>query len=443
VWSRALAVIASVLIMHTARAAPASADGAPEGAEAGFAHVLDGMTGGRLPTALKEIDRLAERYPNWQLAHLVHGDLLLARSGLIAGFGNAAIGADARLDDLRAEAIARLRAVHERPPAGRIPRYLLQFDGVQRSAVVVDAARSRVYVFENVGGVARLVRDFYSTLGRNGTDKLREGDRKTPLGVYYAMARIAGAKLPDLYGWGAFPINYPNEWDRMSGRTGRGIWLHGVPRDTYARAPRASDGCIALANADIAELAKYVQVGSTPVIIGDQIEWATPAAVEKERETFFRQLEDWRRDWESLDAKRYLSHYAQGFRSGGMNLAAWSARKRRTNADKRWIRVTLKNVSVFRSPGKEPLMVVSFDQDYHSSNLEARTRKRQYWAMEDGRWRIVHETAVARAPVYLPESFPLQRTALAPKSRQDQHVPDRAASAISLARRPQIGFRSK
>lgn len=390
---------------------------AADSAEARFERVLQGLTGGKLPAALEEMGRLAARYPNWRLAHLVHGDLLLARTAPLAGFGNAALAAPERLEDFRVEALARLRAARDRPPPGRIPRYLLQMDPAQSHAIVVDAGRSRVYVYENAGGTPRLVQDFYSTLGKNGVDKLREGDRKTPLGVYHVTARIPGSKLPDLYGWGAFPLSYPNEWDRIAGRTGYGIWLHGVPSDTYARAPRASDGCVALANTDIAELATRVQVGVTPVIIADQIEWTTPESWRDERKAFADQLEAWRKDWESRDAGRYLAHYAREFRSDGMDIAAWSAHKRRVNAAKRWIKVSLENVSVLRNPGQKPVMVVSFDQDYSSSNLVQRTRKRQYWTMEEGRWRIAYEAPVGRAPLALPESFPQQRAAVAPDKR--------------------------
>lgn len=410
-------MIALMLTARTLLAAAAPPDTGVNSAEARFERVLQEVAAGKVKAALDDVGRLAERYPNWRLAHLVHGDLLLARSGPIAGFGNSSDAAGERLEALREEALARLRFVRAPAPPGAIPRYLLQLDRAQNSAIVVDAGRARVYVYENADGTPRLVRDFYSTLGKNGVDKLRQGDRRTPLGVYHVTAKIPGSKLPDLYGWGAFPISYPNEWDRMAGRTGYGIWLHGVPSDTYARAPRASDGCVALANADIAELAKRVQVGVTPVIISDQIEWTTPEAQRAERAMFIRHLEEWRRDWQSLDAGRYLAHYSREFRSDGMNLADWSAHKRRVNASKRWIKVSIDNVSLLRSPGKKALMVVTFDQDYRSSNLDQRTRKRQYWTMEEGRWRIAHEAPVSGASVALPESFPRQRASLAQDRR--------------------------
>jgi murein L,D-transpeptidase YafK len=376
------------------------------GADARLKLVFEKVNRQQLNAALDEVDRLIARHPNFRLAHLVRGDLLLARVQPIAGFGNTGHAADGRLDELRTEALARLRAYNDHPPADLIPRYLLWFGRSQRHAIVVDASRSRVYLYENAEGTPRFVGDYYTTLGKYGIEKTREGDRKTPIGVYHVTSRIPGSKLPDLYGWGAFPINYPNEWDRRTGKTGYGIWFHGVPSDTYARAPWASDGCVALANPDIKDLAKRVQVGATPVIIAERVEWLTQAAWQAERDAFMSQFQTWRADWESLDTDRYLDHYAGNFRSDGMDLAAWREHKRRVNAGKTWIKVSLNNVTAFRSPGKQSLIAVTFLQDYRSNNLSQRARKRQYWVEEDGRWKIAYEAPIRRFAIALPESFP-------------------------------------
>jgi murein L,D-transpeptidase YafK len=379
------------------------------GAEARLALVLERVRQGSLAAALEEVGRLVDRYPNFRLAHLVHGDLLLARSTTIRRLGNTGHAGGERLEELRAEASTRLRAHRDRPPSGRVPRYLLKMAPSQRHAIVVDASRFRTFVFENAGGTPRLVEDFYSTLGRNGIEKAREGDRKTPIGVYHVTSMIPGEKLPDLYGSGALPIDYPNEWDRLAGRTGYGIWLHGVPSDTYARAPWASDGCIALANPDIERLARRVRDGSTPVIIADRIEWAAPEAMQAEGAEIARLLEMWRKDWENMDEARYLAHYAAAFRSGSMDLRAWKAHKLRVNASKKWIRVRLENVGILRSPGAQALISVRFDQTYQSAGLSRRTAKRQYWIREEGRWKIAYEGLARGTPVVLPESFPGKR----------------------------------
>lgn len=378
---------------------------AGENAEAQLRRVLSNVAEGRLHAALGEVDGLIGRYPNFRLAHLVRGDVLLAHARPIGGLGNTGHTAPERLDALRAEAAARLQGLREGPPQGAVPRHLLVLARAQSHVIVVDASRSRLYVYENDRGQPRLVADYYSTLGKQGIGKLREGDQKTPLGVYHVTSQIPGSKLPDLYGWGAFPLNYPNEWDRRAGRTGYGIWLHGVPSENYARAPRASDGCIALANDEIADLAKRVHPGATPVVIAERVEWATPEAWRAEREGFLRQLEAWRADWESRDAARYLSHYARDFQAGATDLAAWSAHKRKVNAAKRWIKVGLANVSVLRAAGREGVIEVTFDQDYRSNNLSQRARKRQYWVEEGGRWKIAYESTVGGQKLRLPESF--------------------------------------
>ena len=63
-------------------------------------------------------------------------------------------------------------------------------------------------------------------------------------------------------------------------------------------------------------------------------------------------------------------------------------------------------MSAFRSPGNQSLIAVTFDQDYRSNNLTQQTRKRQYWVMENGRWKIAYEAPIRNAVLALPESFP-------------------------------------
>jgi murein L,D-transpeptidase YafK len=296
-----------------------------------------------------------------------------------------------RVEGLRAEAIARLRAHRDRPSADLVPRYLLQLREDQKYAVVVDTRRSRLYLYENHGGRPRFVADYYISSGKNGASKVREGDEKTPIGVYHVTSSVPRQKLTDFYGSGAFPINYPNEWDRRQGRNGHGIWLHGTPSDTYSRPPRSSNGCVVLSNADLDALARNLQVWLTPVIISEDVEWLKLDDWAQERKAFQAQFEQWRADWESRDTERYLKHYSRSFSANREDLAAWGRHKRQGNLGKTWTKVAVSNLSVFRDPGKEALVVVSFDQDYRSNNLSNVMKKRQYWIREEGRWRIVYE----------------------------------------------------
>lgn len=349
-----------------------------------------------LGRALQLTEALLQQHPNYRLANLIKGDLLLARARPIDNFG-AADGAPAeRIADLRAEALKRLQAYREKPPADYVPRYLLQMRPDQRYAVVIDTRRSRLYLYENDlenGGRPRFVADYYITQGKLGADKLAEGDKKTPIGVYHVTADLSRQKLPDLYGNGAFPINYPNEWDRRQGRSGSGIWLHGTPSDTFARPPLASDGCVVLTNQDLDAIRANLQVGLTPVIISNSVEWLSLDDWAREREELNKAIDAWRADWESRDSARYLGHYSRKFNADGQDFAQFAKQKRLVNAGKSWIKVGLANLSVFRNPGKEEVVVVTFDQDYQSSNLNNRMRKRQYWIREDGKWKIIYEGA--------------------------------------------------
>ena len=365
---------------------------APE-AEALLFKTLLEINNNRLDAAFKEIEQVLKAYPNFRLAHLIKGDLLLARTRPLTTIGDDRGAPQERLADLRDEAKARLARHQQERPVGRVPRYLLQLLPEQKYAFVVDTSKSTLYVFENRNGTPHYIADYYISSGKNGIDKFKEGDKKTPLGVYHVTSQMPREKLADLYGVGAFPINYPNEWDRRQGRNGSGIWLHGTPSNTFSRPPRASDGCVVLTNQDLETITRNVQIGLTPVIIASSIEWVNPDAAKSLREELSRSVETWRHDWESLDTGKYLTHYSATFSSGTQNLSHWSQQKRQVNAGKTWIKVKVDKLSMFLYPGMDNMAVVTFDQDYDSSNLSNQMRKRQYWIKENKGWKIVYEGA--------------------------------------------------
>lgn len=349
----------------------------------------------RLDLAMRDIDALLRLNPHFRLAQLIKGDLLMARARPIGTMGDVSGAPPQQVADLLDEARVRLQRHLDPLPTNRlVPKYLVQFQPEQRYAVVVDTGRSRLYLFQNNQGLPRYITDYYITSGKAGAEKLKEGDQKTPVGVYFVTASLPKSKLSDFYGVGAFPISYPNEWDRRQGKNGHGIWLHGVPSNTYSRPPRASSGCVVLTNPDMDKLGKDLQIGLTPVVISEQVEWVDPKEIVAQRAQLQRQLEAWRRDWESKDSERYLQHYSRSFAAPGQNYNSWAQQKRQVNAAKSWLKIQLSRVSMFRYPGKDNLMVVTFDQDYRSNTLNQQTRKRQYWQLEGKQWKIVYEGTV-------------------------------------------------
>ena len=295
----------------------------------------------------------------------------------LSTFGNAA--PKDRVTDLRDEVIARLRAYRNRPDtADYVPRYLLQMQPDQKHAIVVDTQKARLYLYRNDHGRPRFVADYYISHGKLGADKTDEGDKKTPTGVYHVTSSLPAQKLGDLYGPGAFPINYPNEWDKRQGRKGHGIWLHGTPSDTFSRPPKASDGCVVLSNMDLNTIAKDLQIGLTPAIISNSIEWLSFDDWQTERTALLKKIDDWRADWESRDVDRYMKSYSKRFQTKDQALAQYAEQKRKVAAGKEWIKVKLSNLSMFRNPGNEDLVIVTFEQDYQSNNLSNQMKKQQY-----------------------------------------------------------------
>ncbi|MFA6061162.1 MAG: L,D-transpeptidase family protein [Gallionella sp.] len=360
--------------------------------EVKLAKSLMAIKNNRLDIAMNEVDSLLRVNPNYKLAQLVKGDLLMAKAGAITSFGSAPHASGDKIQDLRDEARVRIQRTQALPKPEQAPRYLWQLNAQQKYALVVDTSRSTLYVYENINGEPRYVTDFYVTIGKLGTEKVVTGDQRTPIGVYFIQANLPKKQLADMYGSGAYPLSYPNEWDKRNGRTGSGIWLHGTSSDTYSRPPRASNGCVVLGNDDLNKLAPYLQVGVTPVIITNKMAWSN-SNDQAERDALLRELERWRKDWASLDTNAYLKHYSRNFSSDNTNYDAWVRQKQTVNAGKSWIKLTLSDISLLTYPEQPDMVVVNFEQDYSSSNLANRMKKRQYWIKKNNRWQIVYEGA--------------------------------------------------
>ncbi|GGI54254.1 L,D-transpeptidase family protein [Oxalicibacterium solurbis] len=360
--------------------------------------VYKALSENRLRDAQAKVDALVAAYPNFRLGQLVRGDLLLLHTQPIKTFGAAANAPADQLANLRAEAIVRLKSLRERPDPNLIPRPILQMRDDQKNVLLVDAKRSRMYVYERVGGrngQFKLASDYYVSQGKLGVNKFKEGDQKTPLGVYYITSRLPGARLPAFYGPGALPINYPNEWDKANGRGGSGIWLHGTPPDSYSRPPLSSDGCVVLPNPDLTELSEAVQIGTTPVIISDDVKFVTREKWEADRQSANKMLESWREDLESTDPERLRRHYSRNFKAmRGQDLNDWMEKLKQANFGARRIKVELRDVTLFRYPepkDQKEMIVASFTQDAVIGKGRHVTHKRQYWVREGAQWRIVSE----------------------------------------------------
>jgi murein L,D-transpeptidase YafK len=362
-------------------------------AEARLIAVYEMFGRGQTRPALAKARDLVRDYPNFQLAQLVYGDLLAAQvppsNALPDTASIAKMRGNPAMADLHEESKRRLQALRERPPANAIPSQFLALSTRSRYAIAVDASRSRLYLFENSDKGLKLTADYYISVGKSGTDKLTEGDARTPLGVYYVTSSLDPKSLKDFYGAGALPINYPNPYDVRRGRTGGGIWLHGTPPQQFARAPLASDGCVVMANPDLKQLLRKVQIGATPVVTARSLQWISQPQAEKEAQSIAGAINGWKDSRaagnEAQLKKFYLPDFQRVSKKSTDGISAVDDEVKYAQGK----RVQLKDLSYLHWRDSEDTMVVTFGEVFEGEK-SGRSR-RQYWLRQGSEWKLFHE----------------------------------------------------
>ena len=247
--------------------------GAMDLREAELFAALDHFDAGDRPGGLESLYQVTANYPDFLAARIIQASLLNTED-LTETLLHLAPRADSSpMKEPRDEAYARLSYWFDRPGPGYLPDVLIEAGSDRMKVVIADTARSRLYLFDRSDGQWLMLGDWYASIGRGGTAKRREGDDKTPLGVYFVTMWVGDRHLPELYGAGALGLNYPNEWDERRRRNGYGIWIHGEPRGLKSRAPRWSRGCLTISNLALDAVARATGERSIPVIIGERLRW--------------------------------------------------------------------------------------------------------------------------------------------------------------------------
>jgi len=214
--------------------------------------------------------------PQSRLAHWLEAQAILVQSGQFKAISK-------QDQDLLRESEARLHRV----PSGSLPANILSFGrqlDIGRYLLLADLSVSRIYVFDISAPKPQLVREIYSSIGVKGPIKLREGDRRTPIGVYRLMKEIKNPRADGFLGDLAITLDYPNAEDRRARRTGSGIWIHGVPHEVHVRPPRSSDGCLAISNTDMLTIREFVDYGTTHIVIVPKVEWLSRDEWDRQRQ---------------------------------------------------------------------------------------------------------------------------------------------------------------
>lgn len=172
------------------------------------------------------------------------------------------------------------------------PEGLLLWPSSERYLLWVELEEGWLKVLErrdNGGLVMR--RQVPVSIGKMGIGKTREGDQKTPAGIYRITSFLSDIELDDFYGQGAYPLNYPNSLDRLQGRTGHGIWLHGLPKGVDSRPYLDSDGYIVIDNENLQAIAAEIDPGRTSIILSPvSLNWISAESGRQKSEALMSEL---------------------------------------------------------------------------------------------------------------------------------------------------------
>ncbi|MGA1443742.1 MAG: L,D-transpeptidase family protein, partial [Methylophilaceae bacterium] len=258
--------------------------------------------------------------------------------------------------------------------------------------IYIDTSNSRLFIFEKDGLILNKVFDVYASIGKNGSRKNHEGDKKTPIGIYSLEKKIK-QPLSDFYGEGAFPINYPNSFDKLLNKTGHGIWIHGTPKNTYSRPPQSSDGCVVIANEDFINFEKQISNNNVKVIISDEAyEDYFKASHESDHSEFISTFNSWKTNWEAKNFDSYLAFYDSNAQYNFKSFKNWTDTKLKVFENSNAINVLVENFIAIDYPDdKDNLKFVEFKQTYTSNITNNVSIKQQIWRKFNDEWKIISE----------------------------------------------------
>jgi murein L,D-transpeptidase YafK len=276
-----------------------------------------------------------------------------------------------------------------------LPAMLIRIPESVNTIFVAETTTANFHRFERAGDSLVKSGSYYMSIGQQGAGKERSGDKRTPLGAYFVTEQLDTSRLHEKYGITAFPLDYPNEWDRLADRDGDGIWVHGVLRHVGQRPPLDTDGCIALSNEDLIALIPNFAENVTPVLVTREVRWVDSIDQEHLRGELEASVAAWATSKERGDLHSYLSLYDKDFSRWGMNKAEWSALSLRTRNRERKVitSAAVSDLLLIAYPEEEGVYLSRFRLTVIDDDSETVMMTRLYWRRDDsGVFRIVAES---------------------------------------------------
>ncbi len=271
-----------------------------------------------------------------------------------------------------------------------IPRPLLKLSSrLGHHVLLAEKATHTLYLYANKDGVPQLLESFNMVSGKIKGDKQQQGDYKTPEGVFTLMKflphtqliKMYGKNTGSIYGSGAFTLNYPNTMDYKRQKTGGGIWLHSTNDPSRLDKGLDSRGCLVVANKDLKEISRYIELHNTPIIVTHKVKYYTKRVWEQTRNEVNDFILSWLKAWQTEDLQEYLRHYSKRFHNHNRgSYQQFAAHKRHVFALPGQPTIKISDILILQA---KDYIRVSFVQDYMSNFIKDIGRKELYLIYND------------------------------------------------------------
>lgn len=294
-----------------------------------------------------------------------------------------------------------------------LPSNILMMDQkFAHHVILVEKATHKLHLYENAGSVPKLVKTFNIATGKFKGDKSISGDHKTPEGIYTIYDFLSKQQLlkmhgsyAEIYGSGAFPMDYPNFIDKREGKTGGGIWLHSTDNDNRISKGLDSRGCVVVKNQDLKDISEYIELNHTPIIVVQDIFYLSKTTWDRNRKDLSDTVQSWASAWQSKDFDTYINTYdKERFRDKKHhNYNNYKAYKKAVFSRGDTPEIKLDFISIFST---DSYAVVHLQQDYRSSVINDIGKKTLYlqkdrnydWKIVGEVWSAVDEKTVSFTP---------------------------------------------
>ena len=135
------------------------------------------------------IEKASNESPNFRLANFLKAEFYSAMSGADVANKDRMNVRDSEVPHNLIEE-AKLRIYAPQNVSEYKPLQILKLPNSLNYVLLIDASISRAYLLTNKNGEPVWEKDFFITVGQSGVGKDKEGDLKTPLGLYTVDHRL-------------------------------------------------------------------------------------------------------------------------------------------------------------------------------------------------------------------------------------------------------------